>query len=419
MMNNYNISKKYTSLNKKILNQFNTFLLSDKFISKKMELEKIELSNNLTIREFSSKHMKRKYVRRILNDSNKKTYMLSDILNLKKKIKQDELDDNSILITNYIEDIHNNNFIEENILYTNFNLENYTGEDVESKTHFIKSYHRDLKEAREYKVYKNKCNEDYFDCEFKMLNLLGKSSNKNVLFGDHIKELWKNNKSSNELGGFIKYILKLIESIDYFSKSDTVTDHNILNKGVHRIIDLEKEIMTILGNNNLSFGIYKTKNKYSNTTLEKYNEILIIFCSFLIILDRFEYDPTSQVKNDNISVEKKIRNKLNNVINKMNIISKTNIYLHKNNIFDYKIYFIFLYLKEVINNKHYGRNLNHNILKNKIDKYMKIITLYNHGDIEDCKSNNILSDYFSIVHLYELYNKFLNKELFFENSSML
>lgn len=418
MMNNYNISKKYTSLNKKILNQFNTFLLSDKFISKKMELEKLEFSNNLTIREFSSKHMKRKYVRRILNDSNKKTYMLSDILNLKKKIKQDQLDDNSILITNYIEDIHNNNFIEENILYTNFNLENYTGEDVESKTQFIKSYHRDLKEAREYKVYKNKCNEDYFDCEFKMLNLLGKSSNKNVLFGDHIKELWKNNKSSNELGGFIKYILKLIESIDYFSKSDTVTDHNVLNKGVHRIIDLEKEIMTILGNNNLSFGIYKTKNKYSNTTLEKYNEILIIFCSFLIILDRFEYDPTSQVKNDNIAVEKKIRNKLNNVINKMNIISKTNIYLHKNNIFDYKIYFIFLYVKEVINNKHYGRNLNHNILKNKIDKYMKIITLYNHGDIEDCKSNNILSDYFSIVHLYELYNKFLNKELFFENSSI-
>ena len=418
MMNNYNISKKYTSLNKKILNQFNTFLLSDKFISKKMELEKLEFSNNLTIREFSSKHMKRKYVRRLLNDSNKKTYMLSDILNLKKKIKQDQLDDNSILITNYIEDNHNNNFIEENILYTNFNLENYTGEDVESKTQFIKSYHRDLKEAREYKVYKNKCNEDYFDCEFKMLNLLGKSSNKNVLFGDHIKELWKNNKSSNELGGFIKYILKLIESIDYFSKSDTVTDHNILNKGVHRIIDLEKEIMTILGNNNLSFGIYKTKNKYSNTTLEKYNEILIIFCSFLIILDRFEYDPTSQVKNDNISVEKKIRDKLANVINKMNIISKTNIYLHKNNIFDYKIYFIFLYLKEVINNKHYGRNLNHNILKNKIDKYMKIITLYNHGDIEDCKSNNILSDYFSIVHLYELYNKFLNKELFFENTSI-
>jgi len=418
MMNNYNISKKYTSLNKKILNQFNTFLMSDKFISKKMELEKSEFSNNLTIREFSSKHMKRKYVRRLLNDSNKKIYMLSDILNFKKKIKQDQLDDNSILITNYIEDLQNNNFIEENILYTNFNLENYTGEDVESKTHFIKSYHRDLKEAREYKVYKNKCNEDYFECEFKMLNLLGKSSNKNVLFGDHIKELWKNNKSSNELGGFIKYILKLIESIDYFSKSDTVTDHNILNKGVHRIIDLEKEIMTILGNNNLSFGIYKTKNKYSNTTLEKYNEILIIFCSFLIILDRFEYDPTSQVKNDNVSVEKKIRNKLNNVINKMNIISKTNIYLHKNNIFDYKIYFIFLYLKEVINNKHYGRNLNHNILKNKIDKYMKIITLYNHGDIEDCKSNNILSDYFSIVHLYELYNKFLNKELFFENTSI-
>ena len=418
MMNNYNISKKYTSLNKKILNQFNTFLLSDKFISKKMELEKIELSNNLTIREFSSKHMKRKYVRRILNDSNKKTYMLSDILNLKKNIIQDQLDDNSILITNYIEDLQNNNFIEENILYTNFNLENYTGEDVESKTQFIKSYHRDLKEAREYKVYKNKCNEDYFECEFKMLNLLGKSSNKNVLFGDHIKELWKNNKSSNELGGFIKYILKLIESIDYFSKSDTVTDHNILNKGVHRIIDLEKEIMTILGNNNLSFGIYKTKNKYSNTTLEKYNEILIIFCSFLIILDRFEHDPTAQVKNDNISVEKKIRDKLTNVINKMNIISKTNIYLHKNNIFDYKIYFIFLYLKEVINNKHYGRNLNHNILKNKIDKYMKIITLYNHGDIEDCKSNNILSDYFSIVHLYELYNKFLNKELFFENTSI-
>ena len=419
MMNNYNISKKYTSLNKKILNQFNTFLLSDKFISKKMELEKLEFSNNLTIREFSSKHMKRKYVRRLLNDSNKKTYMLSDILNLKKKIKQDQLDDNSILITNYIEDIHNNNFVEENILYTNFNLENYTGEDVESKTQFIKSYHRDLKEAREYKVYKNKCNEDYFDCEFKMLNLLGKSSNKNVLFGDHIKELWKNNKSSNELGGFIKYILKLIESIDYFSKSDTVTDHNILNKGVHRIIDLEKEIMTILGNNNLSFGIYKTKNKYSNTTLEKYNEILIIFCSFLIILDRFEYDPTSQVKNDNISVEKKIRNKLNNVINKMNIISKTNIYLHKNNMFDYKIYFIFLYLKEVINNKHYGRNLNHNILKNKIDKYVKIITLYNHGNIEDCKNSDLLTDYFSIVHLYELYNKFLNKELFFENSSML
>ena len=418
MMNNYNISKKYTSLNKKILNQFNTFLLSDKFISKKMELEKLEFSNNLTIREFTSKHMKRKYVRRLLNDSNKKIYMLSDILNFKKKIKQDQLDDNSILITNYIEDLQNNNFIEENILYTNFNLENYTGEDVESKTQFIKSYHKDLKEAREYKVYKNKCNEDYFECEFKMLNLLGKSSNKNVLFGDHIKELWKNNKSSNELGGFIKYILKLIESIDYFSKSDTVIDHNILNKGVHRIIDLEKEIMTILGNNNLSFGIYKTKNKYSNTTLEKYNEILIIFCSFLIILDRFEYDPTSQVKNDNISVEKKIRNKLNNVINKMNIISKTNIYLHKNNIFDYKIYFIFLYLKEVINNKHYGRNLNHNIIKNKIDKYMKIITLYNHGDIEDCKSNNILSDYFSIVHLYELYNKFLNKELFFENTSM-
>ena len=47
MMNNYNISKKYTSLNKKILNQFNTFLLSDKFISKKMELEKSEFSNNL------------------------------------------------------------------------------------------------------------------------------------------------------------------------------------------------------------------------------------------------------------------------------------------------------------------------------------------------------------------------------------
>ena len=418
MMNNYNISKKYTSLNKKILNQFNTFLLSDKFISKKMELEKSEFSNNLTIREFTSKNMKRKYVRRLLNDSNKKIYMLSDILNLGKKIKKDELDDNSILITNYIEDIHNNNFIEENILYTNFNLENYTGEDVESKTHFIKSYHRDLKEAREYKVYKNKCNEDYFDCEFKMLNLLGKSSNKNVLFGDHIKEIWKNNKSSNELNGFIKYILKLIESIDYFSKSDTTTDYNILNKGIHRTIDVDKEIMTILGNNNLSFGIYKTKNKYSNTTLEKYNEILIIFCSFLIILDRFEYDPTSQVKNDNLSVEKKIRNKLNNLINKMNIISKTNIYLHKNNIFDYKIYFIFLYVKEVINNKHYCRGINHNILKNKIDKYIKVITLYNHGDIENCKSNNILSDYFSIVNLYELYNKFLNKELFFENTSI-
>jgi hypothetical protein len=417
-MNNYNISKKYTSLNKKILNQFNTFLLSDKFISKKMELEKSEFSNNLTIREFTSKNMKRKYVRRLLNDSNKKIYMLSDILNLGKKIKKDELDDNSILITNYIEDIHNNNFIEENILYTNFNLENYTGEDVESKTHFIKSYHRDLKEAREYKVYKNKCNEDYFDCEFKMLNLLGKSSNKNVLFGDHIKEIWKNNKSSNELNGFIKYILKLIESIDYFSKSDTTTDYNILNKGIHRTIDVDKEIMTILGNNNLSFGIYKTKNKYSNTTLEKYNEILIIFCSFLIILDRFEYDPTSQVKNDNLSVEKKIRNKLNNLINKMNIISKTNIYLHKNNIFDYKIYFIFLYVKEVINNKHYCRGINHNILKNKIDKYIKVITLYNHGDIENCKSNNILSDYFSIVNLYELYNKFLNKELFFENTSI-
>ena len=139
MMNNYNISKKYTALNKKILNQFNTFLLSDKFISKKMELEKIELSNTLTVREFSSKQIKRKYVRRILNDSNKKRYMLSDILNLKKKIKEDELDDHSILITNYIEDIQNNNFIEENILYTNFNLENYTGEDIESKKEFLKS----------------------------------------------------------------------------------------------------------------------------------------------------------------------------------------------------------------------------------------------------------------------------------------
>ena len=417
MMNNYNISKKYTSLNKKILNQFNTFLLSDKFISKKMELEKIELSNTLTVREFSSKQIKRKYVRRILNDSNKKRYMLSDILNLKKKIKEDELDDHSILITNYIEDIQNNNFIEENILYTNFNLENYTGEDIESKKEFLKSYQRDLKEAKEYKVYKNKCNENYFDCEFKMLNLLGKSSKKNVLFGDHIRELWKNNKSSNELAGFIKYILKLIESIDYFSKSDTIPDHNILNKGVHRIIDLEKEVMSILGNNNLSFGIYKSKNKYSNTTLEKYNEILIIFVSFLIILDRFEYDQTSTIKSDSKCMESKLSTKLNNAINKLNIISKTNIYLHKNNIFDYKIYFIFLYLRDLINIKYYGRDINHNFLQSKIDKYIKIVTLYNHGKIEDCKNNDLLMDYFSIENLYDLYNKFLNKELFFENNN--
>lgn len=418
MMNNYSISKKYVTLNKKILNKFNAFLLSDKFISKKMELEKSEFSNNLTIREFTSKQFKRKYIRRILNDSNKKTYMLSDILNLNKKINKKELDDSTILITNYIEDIHNKNFIEENMLYTNFNLENYTGEDIESKSYLIKSFNRDMKEAKEYKVFKNKCNESYFSTEFKILNLLGKSSNKNVLFGDHIKELWKHNKSDNALNGFIKYILKLIESIDYFSKSENIENDNILNKSVNRVIDVDREIMSILGNSNLSFGIYKNNNKYSNTTLEKYNEILIIFCSFLIILDRIDYDSSSNIINENEYIDIKFKNKLDNIINKINIISKTNIYLHKNNVFDYKIYFIFLYLKEVINNKHYGRDTNQNILKSKIDKYIKILTLYNHGNMEQIKNENILSDYFSIVNLYELYNKFLNKELFFENSNI-
>ena len=38
--------------------------------------------------------------------------------------------------------------------------------------------------------------------------------------------------------------------------------------------------------------------------------------------------------------------------------------------------------------------------------------------MEQIKNENILSDYFSIINLYELYNKFLNKELFFENSNI-
>lgn len=413
-MNNYNIGKKYYESNLEVIEEFNRFLLSDKFISKKMDLEKSEFSNNLTIREFKSKNIKRKYIRRLLNDSNKSNNILSELLNIRKKT-ENELFDITFIITNYIEDVTNNNNIEENILYTNYNLENYTGEDVDSNLALLRSYNRDLKEAREYKVYKNKCSEDLFMCEFKILNLLGKSSNKSVLFGDHIKNLWMNNKDSNELAGFIKYILKLIESIDYFSKSDNNKEHNILNKNINRTIDSDKDIMAILGNNDLSFGIYKNKNKYSNTTIEKYNEILIIFCSFLILLDRYEYSPNYKIKSNYVKHENKMTTKITSLLKKIDIISNTNVYLHKNNIFDYKIYFIFLYLKDIINTKHYGREHNHNILKNKIDKYIKILTVYNHGNIETVNNNsNIINDYFSVVNIYKLYNKFLNKELFFE-----
>ena len=418
MMDNFNISKKFQDDNDKILIKFNTFLLSDAFVSKKIELEKSDFSNELTTREFSDKYYRYKYIRRLINEP-KERICLSDILNMNKmtNTRQKDVRDITILMSNYIEDIRNNNYIEENILYTNFNLENYTGEDISTNTILLDTYRKDLNNAKAYKLLKNKCNEKYFDIEFKILNLLGKSNSKKLLFGDHIKNIWKTNESTNELGGYIKYILKLIESIDYFSKVESnlhKEKHHILNKTLNRIIDLNHDIKTILGNNTLMFGIYKNhKNKLTNTTLEKYNEILIIFCSFLLILDRTEYSESVELNNEYIKYENKLHKNLQLHLKKLDIISLTNIYLHKNNIFDYKIYFVFLYLKNLINIKHYYRDENMHQLKTSIEKYIKNFTLYNHGVVNKMNKYDIV-DYFSIVNLYKIYTKFLNKELFFE-----
>ena len=411
MISNLKISKKYIDHNNTIINKFNTFLLSDIFMSRKLELEKAILDNELTVRNINNKSLKIKYIRRSINDPYSNKISLSDILNIHKK------KNSTILISNYIEDINNNNFIEENILYTNYNLENYSGEDVSTKNKLIKSYNKDLIEAKKYHYIKNKCNEKYFDIEFKILNILGKNNSKKLLFGEHIKNIWKNNKKTKELKGYIKYILKLIDSIDYFSKvynNISEKDHNLLNNNLNRILDMNQDIKYIIGNYSLNFGIYKNKNnKLCNTTLEKYNEILIIFCSFLLLLDRTEYDFNSTINNEYTDYENKIYSSLKLNIKKLDIISITNIYLQNKYIIDYKIYFVFLYLKNLINTKHYYRDNNFKYLKKNIYNYIQNFTFFNHGDINKIKKED-LSNYLSIINLYKICNQFLNKELFFE-----
>ena len=177
---------------------------------------------------------------------------------------------------------------------------------------------------------------------------------------------------------------------------------------------MNQDIKNIIGNYALSFGIYKNKkNKLCNTTLEKYNEILIIFCSFLLLLDRTEYDNKSVINNEYTDYENKLYNSLKLNIKNLNVIALTNIYLPNNNIIDYKIYFVFLYLKNLINTKHYYRDSNIQYLKITINKYLQYFTFHNHGDINKIKKEDI-SNYLSIINLYKICNKFLNKELFFE-----
>ncbi len=120
-MNNKSIMDTYVSSNNELLNKFNSFLLSKQFLSKKNELEKIELSTTLTIRVFSSKTHKRKYIRRLLNDASQPTTLSSILTKHTSRIIKTIPSDTTLLITNYIEEKRNNNIIEENMLYTNYN----------------------------------------------------------------------------------------------------------------------------------------------------------------------------------------------------------------------------------------------------------------------------------------------------------
>lgn len=406
-MNNKSIMDTYVSSNNELLNKFNSFLLSKQFLSKKNELEKIELSTTLTIRIFSSKTHKRKYIRRLLNDASQPTTLSSILTKHTSRIIKTIPSDTTLLITNYIEEKRNNNIIEENMLYTNYNLENYTGEDVEDENTYTSSYNRDVKEAKEYKYNKMRCNEKYFSCEFKMLDLLGYNSG--VLFGEHIKSIWKNNKDTNKLDGYITYILKLIETLDYFSNSlsSNINYTNILTNNITRIMSSDDDIKSYLGNIHLSLG-FNSNNKYNNTILEKYSRILITICSLLITLNKTEYSPNHNIINDCKKYEEKLLKHLNKIIK--DIKSKTDI-LHSNK--DYEMYFVFLYLHEIINVKHYCRDEKYNILSNKTNKYIKMCDLYHRNNISKLTKIE-LKDYFSINDLQKIYMKFISKDLSFK-----
>lgn len=420
-MNNKSIMDKHIAMNNDVLNNFNSFLLSKKFLSKKKELENIDLSNKLTIREFKNKTHTRKYIRRLLNDTSS-TLTLSSILNKHstKIIKADPAD-TTILITNYIEEIDNNNIIEENLLYTNFNLENYTGEDVENKESYNALYRRDIREAKEYKFNKYKCNEKYFEIEFKILNLLGKNGD-NELFGNHLREIWKDNKNTNKLDGYITYILKLIESIDYFTslnENEKINNlnSNILSHPIKRTMNSFDEIKLIIGNLYLNLGFNeKINNKYNNTILEKYIKVLITLCSFLVILNRTEYSHRHNINNDIKKYENKLFKSLNKSIHNITVISKTDIIHNIDNIQDYNIYIVFLYLREIIDVKHYCRDENFKNLKSKITKYINMNKIFHHSNITKLNKKD-MNDYFSINNLQNIYSKFISKELFFENNS--
>ena len=88
MISNLKISKKYIDHNNTIINKFNTFLLSDIFMSRKLELEKAILDNELTVRNINNKSLKIKYIRRSINDPYSNKISLSDILNIHKKKKK-------------------------------------------------------------------------------------------------------------------------------------------------------------------------------------------------------------------------------------------------------------------------------------------------------------------------------------------
>jgi hypothetical protein len=404
------INKKKSSL-KNLKEELKT--INDKNYNQFLSVNNHLINSFITINEEYSYKIIRKYEFNNIHKTNNPLMQIFNIDNEDNNEKEYVNNKLKLLVFHYLE--KDDNYVLEDYEYINNKLSSYSCIDIDNKDSYDVIFkNKSIKTKDEDNNLLN-VKLDYFDDEFKLLNIFHSDSNNK--FGDYLKKIWIDNCNSNEHNLFesiIKSLILKLKTIDYVINKSNVL--NTFNNPIKKDLVLDDEFRYIIGDLNIN----RKNHKDLNHVFKFYKLLLVFICK--LENTNISIDQSMLLKYDGIipdSGDNTFNSFINNVENSFNLIfmnendSKcykklTNNLKNNNIVFSLKIILFNYYFEYIFNKNYYDYNDNKNYVSyletmSNIKDIIEILVPSNFNE-NDLKNYSKLKVLINIIELSNIFN---------------
>ena len=224
-------------------------IINDKNYDQFLSINNHLINSFITINEEYNYKIIRKYE---FNNIHKINNPLMKIFNIENESKDEKEYVNNklkLLIFYFIE--KDNNYVLEEYEYINNKLSNYSCIDIDNKDSYKVIFENKTIKIKDEDNNLLNVKLDYFDDEFKLLNIFQKDDNND--FGNYLKKIWIDNCNSKEHNLFepiIKSIILKLKIID--SMTNKLNISNTFNNPIKKDLVLNDEFKYIIGDLNIN-----------------------------------------------------------------------------------------------------------------------------------------------------------------------